>query len=43
MRSGPHAVKWDGLNEVGASVTSGVYFVRLEAGRLISRKVVLMK
>jgi len=30
--AGSHAVSWDGRNEVGARVPSGVYFLRLSAG-----------
>jgi len=42
--SGPHAVVWDGRNEVGAPQPSGVYFYRLQAGaQLLTRKMVLIK
>jgi flagellar hook assembly protein FlgD len=37
-------VPWDGTDERGNDVASGVYFVRLEAGAdRASRKVVLLK
>ncbi len=29
---GEHSVSWDGRNEAGANVSSGIYFYRLEAG-----------
>jgi len=35
---------WDGLNDYGRAVTSGVYFIRLTAGnRTITKKAVLLK
>jgi hypothetical protein len=40
----PHAVRWDGADDRGASVSSGVYFYRLEAGATtLARKMVLVK
>jgi len=30
--SGPHSVPWDGTNDRGRFVSSGIYFLRLEAG-----------
>jgi hypothetical protein len=33
MPRGRHSVVWDGRDESGAATSSGVYFVRLEAGR----------
>jgi hypothetical protein len=42
--SGAHAVEWDGLNDRGSAVSSGVYFYRIEApGFTKSRKMVLLK
>jgi hypothetical protein len=42
--SGTHFVKWNGLNEAGVPVASGLYFVRLEADKYIGRgKMVLMR
>ena len=32
LDAGVHGVPWNGLDEAGAAVASGVYFVRLEAG-----------
>jgi len=29
--AGAHSVEWDGRNEAGATITSGLYFVRLDA------------
>ncbi len=41
---GKSEVVWDGRNEAGSSVGSGVYFYRLEAGKFSeSRKMVLLK
>jgi len=42
--AGRHHVIWDGRDENGRTVASGVYFYRLEAGQdVLSRKMVLMK
>ena len=42
--AGSHTVAWDGRNDQGASVASGVYFYRLVAGRFVqTRKMVLLK
>ena len=42
--AGTHEVMWDGRDESGASVSSGVYFYRLETPPgTISRKMVLLK
>ncbi|MBN1824983.1 MAG: T9SS type A sorting domain-containing protein [Candidatus Eisenbacteria bacterium] len=35
---GAHAVLWDGRNDTGRSVGSGVYFYRMEAGDFVSKK-----
>jgi len=44
MDPGPHEVRWDGRDDRGAPVGSGVYFYRLEAGsRTLSRKMTLLK
>ncbi len=41
---GRHAVTWDGRDEKGERVASGIYFVRLAAGdRARERKIVLLK
>jgi len=32
QRPGPHSLRWDGRDGYGATVASGVYFYRLEAG-----------
>jgi len=38
--AGPHAVRWDGRDDDGAQVASGVYWVRLASGdRIVTRKV----
>lgn len=42
--SGEHVVNWDGRDEQGAAVTSGVYVVRMHAGDFVAqRKIVLVK
>lgn len=42
--AGGHAIAWDGRNDRGESVPSGVYFCRLRAGkRTLSRTMVLMR
>jgi flagellar hook assembly protein FlgD len=42
--AGSHTVTWDGRSSSGNSVSSGVYFYRLEAGELVaSRKMMLLK
>lgn len=44
LDAGVHRVTWNGLDDRGRSVASGVYFVRLEAaGRVDTRKAVLLK
>jgi hypothetical protein len=41
---GRHSVSWDGRDNDGRTATSGVYFVRLEAGsEVLTRKIVLLK
>ena len=42
--SGRHDIHWDGLDENGQSVSSGVYFYRLQAENFVDiKKMVLMK
>ncbi|HMZ05423.1 MAG TPA: FG-GAP-like repeat-containing protein [bacterium] len=42
--SGSYGVVWDGRNDAGLGVASGIYVYRLEAaGRIVSRKMMLMK
>ena len=44
MKAGTHLMKWDGANEMGQSVASGVYFYNLEAGDFSQiRKMTLVK
>jgi len=44
VRSGLCQVEWDGVNDDGLRVGSGVYVYRLEAGkRLLSKKMLLLK
>ena len=40
--AGAHAVTWDGLNQRGTRVASGVYFYQLQAGSEMDRKRVVM-
>jgi hypothetical protein len=41
---GSYAVQWDGLSEDGTAVSSGIYFVRVQAGtRTAACKLVLLK
>ena len=44
QESGVYTVHWDGRNDRGAHVSSGIYFYRLEAGsRSLVRKMVMLK
>jgi len=44
LPAGAHAVRWDGRDDAGAPVPSGVYFIRMEADRFTDRrKVVLIR
>jgi PKD repeat protein len=44
MDAGNHSVQWDGTNEYGEKVASGVYIYRIVAGSFIqTRKMVMMK
>jgi hypothetical protein len=44
MTAGRHAVPWDGRDDNGREVSSGVYLLKLEAGRdQATRKIVLAK
>jgi photosystem II stability/assembly factor-like uncharacterized protein len=44
QKSGEHTVLWDGLANDGVEVTSGVYFYRLESGKEVkTRKMVLLR
>jgi hypothetical protein len=41
---GPHAVAWDGLDQQGARLPAGIYFVRVNAGhQVLARSVVMLK
>jgi hypothetical protein len=42
--TGSHAVSWDGRDDTGARVASGVYYVQFEAAGVVQRqKIVLVK
>lgn len=42
--AGPTTIRWDGTNEQGESVASGIYYCRLEAlGVRLTRKVALVR
>jgi hypothetical protein len=44
MKAGKHAVKWNGRNNKGLTVPSGIYFYRFESGnRIETRKMMLMR
>ncbi|GAB4343212.1 MAG: hypothetical protein Kow0037_31170 [Calditrichia bacterium] len=44
MEAGYHRVEWDGQNEVGQSVASGIYFYRFQSGPLNTiHKMILLK
>ena len=44
FHAGVHRINWDGLDNTGRKVATGMYFYRLEAdGVSISRKMVLLK
>ena len=40
--AGTHSVTWDGANQSGQMVTSGIYFYRLSAGNFVSVKKMIM-
>jgi FlgD Ig-like domain len=42
--TGTHSITWDGRNDAGATVGSGVYFYRLDAGKFnATKKMVMLK
>ena len=44
MQAGPHTVVWNGTNDNGKSVSSGVFFYRMKSGKYSStKKMILMK
>ncbi len=42
MSAGTYHVTWDGLNNEGRQVSTGIYFYRMEAGNFISMKKMLL-
>jgi flagellar hook assembly protein FlgD len=44
LRAGQHAFAWDGRDDRGVAVASGVYLARLQAGKhATTRRMVLLK
>jgi flagellar hook assembly protein FlgD len=44
VKAGYHSLIWDGRNETGRAVASGIYFVQLQAGSYQqTRKLALIK
>jgi len=44
MDAGSYTVDWDGYSDGGSSVSSGIYFYRLQAENFVdTKKMVLMK
>jgi len=44
LKSGEHKLIWDGKDNTGRTVSSGVYFTRIETGKQsLTRKLLLMK
>ena len=44
LNAGNHQVKWDGRDDFGRAVGSGIYFYRIQAGNsMLARKLLLMK
>ena len=42
--AGSHSVTWDGTNNIGAKVASGVYFYKMETGNFSrTKKMVLLR
>lgn len=42
LNKGPHRVRWNGMNEAGDQVASGVYFYRITADKRSSTKKMLL-
>jgi hypothetical protein len=44
QQAGTYTIRWDGLNESGTLVPSGVYFIRVSAGNeTLNHRIVMMK
>ena len=42
LGTGYHSITWDGKNDGGSSVGSGVYLYRLEAGSFVTTKKMML-
>ena len=44
QKSGYYTIKWDGTNNAGRKLSSGIYFIRLNAGKVSqTKKIILMR
>jgi len=44
QQNGKHSLQWDGTNEMGNKVPSGIYFIKIKTEKFIqSRKMILLK
>jgi hypothetical protein len=44
VEAGPHTVRWNGLNDSGKKVSSGIYMFRLQSGPYVgTRRMLLVK
>ena len=44
LEAGAHALQWDGANDFGQRVASGIYLYKLQAGSFVqTKRMILMK